>query len=41
MEVGGLGEHPAGFGAAAGGGVDEYAFLDVGELAEEFAHGQV
>src|SRR5438876_508616 len=37
---GGLGEHAPGLGSAAGGGVDQHALLDVGELGQEFAHGQ-
>src|SRR5665811_1849906 len=40
LGVGGFGEHPAGFGAAAGGGVDQDGFLDAGELVEQFPHRQ-
>ena len=38
---GGLGEHPAGCGPAAFGGVDQDGLFDAGELVEEFAHRQV
>src|SRR5260370_41129014 len=42
LVCGELGGHAAGFGAAAGGGVDEDGFADAGELGEQPAdgHGQ-
>ena len=39
--AGELGGHAAGFGPAAGGGVDQDGFLDGGELAEQFPDRQV
>src|ERR1019366_4220495 len=41
LGFGGLGEHPAGFGAAASRGVDQDGLGDAGELVEEFSDGQV
>lgn len=35
LGVGGFGEHPAGFGAASGAGVDQHGLFDPGELLEE------
>lgn len=37
---GGLGEHAVGFGAPAGGEVDQDGLLDAGQDVEQFADGQ-
>lgn len=40
LEVGPVGDHPAGFGAASGAGVDQDGFLDAGQLCEEFTNAE-
>ena len=41
LRGGGLGEYAAGFGAATGGRIDQDGFLDLAELFEQLADGEV